>query len=188
MLELGYITHSINVIFQWQNIILMAAGVSLGIVVGALPGLTATMAVAVMLPFTFKMPADSGMLFLLGVYAGGIYGGSISAILVGVPGTPASAATVLDGYPLARQGKAYEALSMALWASVIGGVISGFILLAVAPVIAAFALRFGPSGDLCLGCFRSDGVRSWSGEQKSGEGAHGGSPRSYSFYHWSRSA
>ena len=153
MLELGYITHSINVIFQWQNIILMAAGVSLGIVVGALPGLTATMAVAVMLPFTFKMPADSGMLFLLGVYAGGIYGGSISAILVGVPGTPASAATVLDGYPLARQGKAYEALSMALWASVIGGVISGFILLAVAPVIAAFALRFGPPEIFALAVF-----------------------------------
>lgn len=140
-------------IFQVQYIIAMTAGVILGIIVGALPGLTVTMAVALLVPFTFGVDPVTGISFLLGVYVGGIYGGSISAIMIRTPGTPAAAATVLDGYPLMKQGKAIKALKMALVASFIGGIISAMTLILVAPQLAKIALEFGPPEYFSLALF-----------------------------------
>jgi putative tricarboxylic transport membrane protein len=89
---------------QWGSIISLATGIIIGVIAGAIPGMSATMAVALSLPFTFSLPPIYGILFLLGVYKGGIFGGSIPAILIKTPGTPASSATVLDGYPMALLG------------------------------------------------------------------------------------
>lgn len=115
----------------------------LGIVVGALPGLTATMGVALLTTLTFSMPAESAILALICMYVGAIYGGSRSAILLNIPGTPASAATALDGYPLAKAGKAGQAMALATSGSAFGTMV-GLILLAVsAPLLAELALNFG---------------------------------------------
>jgi len=104
-------------------------GIVVGVIGGAIPGLSATMAVALTLPFTFPMQPINGILLLLGVYKGGIFGGSIPAILIKTPGTPASSATILDGYPLAEKGQAGKALGMALWASCTADVVSNLSLI-----------------------------------------------------------
>ncbi|MET3699433.1 putative tricarboxylic transport membrane protein [Bacillus oleivorans] len=126
------------------NILFMFAGVMAGIIVGALPGLTATMALALLLPFTWTMEPETSLITLGGLYIGGIYGGSISAILVNTPGTPSAIATTFDGYQLTKQGKASYALAAAAVSSGIGGVIGGFALLFLTPVLASLALKFGP--------------------------------------------
>ncbi|MBO8173114.1 MAG: tripartite tricarboxylate transporter permease [Bacillaceae bacterium] len=126
------------------HILFMVLGVMGGIVVGALPGLTATMALALLLPFTFSMNAESALITLGGLYIGGIYGGCISAILINTPGTPSSIATTFDGYPLTRQGKPDQALVTAAISSGIGGLLGGFALLYLTPLLAEWALRFGP--------------------------------------------
>lgn len=136
-----------------DNFIAMNVGLCAGIIMGALPGLTATMGVAVLLPLTYGMDPTAGILLLLGVYCGGTYGGSITAILIRTPGTPASAATVLDGHPLAQSGQGGRALDMAIKASTIGGIISAFMLLFLAPQIANFALKFGPAEKFTLALF-----------------------------------
>ncbi|WP_102348779.1 tripartite tricarboxylate transporter permease [Bacillus sp. Marseille-P3661] len=137
----------------WQNLIFMLIGVLVGMVVGGLPGLSVTLAVALMLPYTFGLPPETGILMLIGVYCAGTYGGSIGAVLLSTPGTPASAATAADGFALAKKGKASQALNMSLYASVAGGLISGIILLFAAPQIAEFALRFGPPEYFALAFF-----------------------------------
>jgi putative tricarboxylic transport membrane protein len=119
-------------------------GVVIGTIAGAIPGLSATMAVALTLPFTFSMQPIIAILLLLGVYKGGIFGGSIPAILIKTPGTPASSATVLDGYPMAEKGKAGKALGMALWSSCTADLISNLSLILFAGWLASFALSFGP--------------------------------------------
>lgn len=121
---------------------LMIVGLVGGILAGALPGITATMSVATLLPFTFALPPAEGLLLLASVYFGAIYGGSISAILLGIPGTPAAAATVLDGHAMARAGKASKALAIAALASGIGGLVSVLALVTVAPLLARVALQF----------------------------------------------
>ncbi|MBW1994276.1 MAG: tripartite tricarboxylate transporter permease, partial [Deltaproteobacteria bacterium] len=127
-----------------QNFVAIFAGVAVGIITGAIPGMTGTMGVALALPFTFYMDPITGILFLVGLYKGAIYGGSITAILIKTPGTPAASCTVLDGYPMAQKGKAGKALNMALYASVFADFISNMSLILFAAPIAAFALRFGP--------------------------------------------
>lgn len=119
------------------------AGLVAGIVVGALPGLTATMAVAVLAPFTFFMEALIGLPFLLGVYKGAIYAGSIPAILINTPGTAAAAATALDGNAMARKGQAKLALQVSLVASVIADLLATIVLILVAAPLASIAIRFG---------------------------------------------
>lgn len=119
-------------------------GVLLGIVFGILPGLTATMGVALLIPVTFGMPYDIAFSALLGMYVGAIYAGSITAILISTPGTPAAAATLLEGPALASRGLAKEALKVTAKASFFGGVFSCICLLLLAPVLAKFALKFGP--------------------------------------------
>ena len=135
------------------NMLIMLLGIITGIIVGALPGLTATMAVALITPLTFGMNKMPAMLLLLGVYCAGIYGGSITAILIHTPGTPSSAATVIDGYPMVQQGKARKALEASIWASSLAGFISAAALTFIAPQLARFALRFGPPEYFALAVF-----------------------------------
>lgn len=125
-------------------LILTVLGILLGVVIGAMPGLSATVGIAVFLPFTFTLDPLPGLVLLLGIYNGACYAGSIPAILLRTPGTPASAATVLDGYPLSRKGKAGQALSVSLVASVVGGLVGTVLLIVSAPTVAEFALQFGP--------------------------------------------
>lgn len=99
----------------WLNLLAMVGGVTLGIVIGCLPGLSAAMGVALMLPLTFTMPTDTGLIVLGAIYCGAIFGGSISAILIHTPGTPASAATAIEGYQMTLNGQAGKALATACW-------------------------------------------------------------------------
>ena len=115
----------------------------LGIMVGALPGLTATLGVALLTTLTFKMAAGDAILILICMYVGAIYGGSRSAILLNIPGTPANAATTLDGFPLAKRGEAGRAMGVATTGSFLGTLIGVFFLATIAPVLAEFALKFG---------------------------------------------
>ena len=128
----------------FDNVLALFAGVLIGTIVGAIPGMTPTTGVALTLPFTFFMNPITGILLLLGVYKGGNYGGSIPAILINTPGTPAASCTVLDGGPLAKQGKANKALHMALYSSCVADLISNVALIFFAGFIASFALKFGP--------------------------------------------
>lgn len=122
----------------------IVAGALIGIVFGSIPGLTYSMALALVLPltFTFEMPAAIGM--LLGTYIGGMTGGSVSAILLGIPGTPSAAATVLDGYAMTRQGRAGLALGAAVFASAFGGLFSLIVMIVSVDLVARMAIRFGP--------------------------------------------
>lgn len=139
--------------FTVKNLLAVSGGLFIGIVIGAIPGLNVPMAVALLLPFTFYMEPVAGLSMLIGVYKGGTYGGSISAILINTPGAPAAAATVLDGYPLARQGKAGKALRASIYGSVIGEFISDVILITIAAQIATVALKFGPNEKFSLVVF-----------------------------------
>ena len=142
----------------------LAFGVAGGIAIGSLPGLTATMGVAVLLPITFGMSSSVGMAVLIGVYVGAIYGGSISAILLKTPGTPAAAATVLDGHELANQGLAAKALSISTIASFTGGMISTIILVTVSPWLASMALKFSAPEYFMLAVFGLSIIGSISGK------------------------
>jgi putative tricarboxylic transport membrane protein len=127
-----------------SNILAILIGTVIGLLIGALPGLSATMAIAILVPITFAFPPETGISMLAALYLSAMYGGSISAILIRTPGTPAAAASVLDGYPMAQQGKAGRALSISLGASFLGGLISSLCLLTVAPILGKVALEFGP--------------------------------------------
>lgn len=133
-----------QLIFTVEGLLVLTVGTMLGIVLGALPGIGSTVAVAMILPFTLTMGQAPAILLLLAIYAGSVYGGSISAILINTPGTPQSAATCLDGYPMAQRGEAGKALGWSTIASVVGGLVSAVVLLFAAPQLAAFALNFGP--------------------------------------------
>ena len=131
----------------------MLIGVVAGICIGALPGLTATMGVALLLPMTFGMDAAQGILMLLGIYVGAIYGGSISAVLLHTPGTPASAATAIEGYKLSQRGEAGRALGVATLGSYIGGVVSVLCLVLISPQLAKLALKFSSAEFFLLAVF-----------------------------------
>ena len=134
----------LNIIWTWEHLLAIVVGSTLGLIVGTIPGLTATMAVALILPLTFDMDFVTSIMLLVGAYKGGIFGGSITAILLNTPGTPASAATVLDGYTLTKQGKGVKALKMAKYSSCLADLGSDLVLIAVAAPLASVALRFGP--------------------------------------------
>lgn len=127
-----------------ELLILLPLAVLGGMVIGAIPGLTSTMAVGVLLPFTLFLDPLTGVLVLVGIGKGSLFGGSISAILMNVPGTPAAACTVIDGYPLAQKGQAGRAIETALWASFIGDLMSVVALVLLAGWLASFGLQFGP--------------------------------------------
>jgi putative tricarboxylic transport membrane protein len=149
----------------WQNIMVVGLGVVVGTFVGAIPGMTTAMAVALTLPFTFTMPPVTGILLLLGVYKGGIYGGSITAILINAPGTPAASCTVLDGYPMAKRGEARRALDIALYASVVADFISNIALILFAGMLASLALAFGSPEVFTLILFSLTIIAGVSGDQ-----------------------
>jgi putative tricarboxylic transport membrane protein len=140
-------------VLSFQNFLFMNIGIAIGIIFGALPGLSGGIAIVLFLPFTFYLDPMVSISWLLGMYCGGTYGGSITAILIKTPGTAASAATVEDGYALAQQGKPGKALSMALVASVIGGIFSTFMLIFIAPLLSKMALKFGPAEYFSLAFF-----------------------------------
>ena len=135
------------------NFIFVFIGVVAGIIVGALPGLTATMGVALLIPFTFGLEPIQGLVMLIGLFTGGIYGACISSILLGIPGTPAGAATLLDGYTMNKQGKAGKAMGMAVIASWFGGTIGALVMTFASPQIAKVGLKFGPPEFFSLAFF-----------------------------------
>jgi len=142
MLEMFYVGFS--QILALKPLILIFLGVGVGIVFGAIPGLTATMAVALFLPLTFGMHPVDGMALLIGLYIGGVSGGLISAILINIPGTPSSIATTFDGHPMAEKGEAGKALGAGIFYSFLGGWFSFLVLFFIAPPLADVALKFGP--------------------------------------------
>ncbi|PMR72097.1 tripartite tricarboxylate transporter permease [Billgrantia endophytica] len=143
----------LHIFLSLDNFLAIAVGVVIGVVVGSIPGLTATMAVALALPFTFSMQPVAAILLLVGIYKGGMYGGSITAILIRTPGSPANACTLLDGYPMAQQGHAKKALKMSLYSSCIADFISNIALIFFAAYLAKLALSFGAPEFFWLICF-----------------------------------
>ncbi|MGB9700794.1 MAG: tripartite tricarboxylate transporter permease [Thermodesulfobacteriota bacterium] len=151
-------------IFQPYPLIFLFFGTIAGIVVGCIPGFTITMGAALLLPLTFGMKSMEGLAAMIGVLVGGLAGGQISGILIGIPGTPSSVATVFDGYPMAKKGEAGNALCLGVWASFFGGIISAFLLLFFAPPLASIALKFGPWEFFSLVAFGLTIIASLSGE------------------------
>ena len=145
------IFQGLGAVLQFENLAVMAIGLVVGIVIGAIPGLNVPLAVAISLPITFHLQPLAGISMLIGIYKGGTYGGSISAILINVPGTPAAGATAIDGYALTKQGKAGKALKLSLYASVLGGLASDLALILLAVPVAALALKIGPAENFALG-------------------------------------
>ncbi|HEX6922206.1 MAG TPA: tripartite tricarboxylate transporter permease [Bacillales bacterium] len=135
---------SLEAILNFQTLIILLIGVIAGIVVGSIPGFTITMGVALTLPFSFGMEPLNGIALMMGVMVGGSSGGLIPAVLLGIPGTPSAMATTFDGYPMARNGQPGRALAIGLGASVFGSLLSGIILVFLAPVLAEMATEFGP--------------------------------------------
>ncbi|MCP4694146.1 MAG: tripartite tricarboxylate transporter permease, partial [Desulfobacterales bacterium] len=130
-------------VFQLQNIFATMSGVIFGLFIGSTPGLTISLGMVLLLPITFGLPPVTAVCLLLGLYASGMTGGSISAILLNIPGTPSAAATAIDGYKLAKKGRAGEVLGTAVLSSFFGGVFGLVCLTLASPVIAEFALKFG---------------------------------------------
>jgi putative tricarboxylic transport membrane protein len=134
----------LNIVFSLGGLAAMVFGVAVGISVGAMPGLSAAMGVALLIPVTFSMDSSIGLILLGSVYIGAIYGGSISAILISVPGTPASIATSFDGFKMTKNGEADKALKVSISSSFVGGVVGALALIFMAPPLAKIALSFGP--------------------------------------------
>lgn len=141
----GSLVDALPGVLSWMNLAAVVIGVIAGICVGALPGLSATMAISVLIPFTFGMDPLVALGMMAGIYNGAMYGGSIPAILLRIPGTPAAVATSFDGYPMAQQGKGGYALQVAVVSSAIGGVASALVLMLLAPPLARVTLLFGPA-------------------------------------------
>lgn len=140
---LQYIIPATGLLFTLQNILWINLGVFVGAVFAAIPGLSVILCVILFLPLTYTMTAIPGMMFLLGIYCAGSYGGSVSAILLNTPGTPHAAATMLDGHPLSKQGRTKVALKIALYASTFGGIFSAFLLLFLGPQVARISAQLG---------------------------------------------
>ena len=140
---LQYIVPATGLLFTLENILWINLGVFIGSVFAAIPGLSVILCVILFLPVTYSMTAIPGMMFLLGIYCAGGYGGSVSAILINTPGTPHAAATMLDGHPLSEKGRTKAALKIALYASTFGGVFSALMLLFLGPQVARVAAQLG---------------------------------------------
>lgn len=164
---LDQLAEAFYLFLSFDNVAAVFIGVFIGTFVGAIPGMTTPMGVALVLPFTFTMQPVTGILLLLGVYKGGLYGGSITAILIKAPGTPAASCTVLDGYPMAQRGEARRALDMALYASCFADFISNLSLILFTGFLASFALRFGPPEFFTLIVFSLTIIAGVSGDKLS---------------------
>lgn len=131
-------------VFALKALILMTVGVMAGLIAGAIPGFTITMAVVLTLPFTFGMAPIEGLSTMIGVYVGALTGGLFACALIGIPGTPSAVATTFDAFPMARKGRPGLALGIGIWASFFAGIISGVLLAVLAPTLAVIGLEFGP--------------------------------------------
>ena len=148
--EINSLIGGFGVALSWYNLFLMVVGILLGVIIGVLPGLGGANGVAILLPLTFPMAqvpggATSAIILLSCIYWGALFGGAITSILFNIPGEPWSVATTFDGHPMARQGKADEALTAAFTSSFVGALVAVIVITFLAPVIARFALRFGPA-------------------------------------------
>ena len=153
-MDFGLLFQSYGAVLLNPQVILMTLlGACGGVLLGAIPGMTATMGVALLIPFSFGMDLIPSIGLLLGIYCGGMYGGSISAILIHAPGTPSAAATLLDGYPMCQKGQAGKALSVAMFSSFCGGVIGALVMTFLSPLIADMAMNFGPGEMFMLALF-----------------------------------
>lgn len=153
-------------IFTINNVLMMFIGVAAGIIIGVLPGLGTNFAITVLLTMTFGMNEYAGIYLLLGAYCGAMYGGSITAILINTPGTTGAVPTTFDGYPLAQQGRAGDALNTALYASVVGGIISALSLMFFAPQLAKVVLLIASPEYFCLCIFGVCAAISIAGDNK----------------------
>lgn len=140
-------------VFQPLTFAMMLLGTVGGVVIGALPGMTASMGIILLLPITYYLDPATALVMLAAEYCGAMYGGSISAILLNTPGTPSASATVLDGFPLTQQGRAGKALSMAILGSFTGGLVSALCLVLIAPQLAKIALKFQAADYFSLSIF-----------------------------------
>lgn len=164
-MDFGLLLSSYGSVFTSLQVLLMTfVGALGGILLGAIPGMTATMGVALLVPFSFGMDLIPAIGLLLGIYCGGMYGGSISAILIHAPGTPSAAATVLDGYPMTKKGEAGRALSVAMFSSFCGGIIGALVMTFLSPLIADMAMNFGPGEMFMLAIFGLSVIISISGK------------------------
>lgn len=143
----------ISGVFTPFNLLVCAGGLIIGIIFGALPGFSATMGCAVMVPFSYALQPEAALLMLSGVYCGGVYGGSIPAILLGIPGTPASAPTAFEGRAMTARGEAGASLALCTFASSFGGFVSSLALIFMTPLLAAIALRVGPPEQAMIAVF-----------------------------------
>ena len=144
MEDLGALLHGFAVALSWYNVGMMAIGIVLGIVIGVLPGLGGPNGVAILLPLTFTMQPTSAIIMLSCIYWGTLFAGAITSVLFNIPGETHSVATTFDGYPLAQQGRAGEALTASFTGSFIGAFVAVLLITFLAPLVAGFALKFGP--------------------------------------------
>lgn len=142
---LDLLVSGFQIIFQPITFLFLLGGTCLGVIFGAMPGVSASMAVALALPFAYAMKPVVAIAFLVSVYCSAITGGGITAILFRIPGTPSNAPTTFDGYPMAQRGEAGKALGISLAASAFGGMVAAFAMALVSPQLSAVALEFGPS-------------------------------------------
>src|SRR5438105_6887215 len=140
----GLLVYGFSVLLTWKILALMMVGLVLGIFVGVLPGLGGPNGVAILLPLTFTMDPTSAIVMLSCIYWGALFGGAITSILFNIPGEAWSVATTFDGYPMAQQGQAAEALTAAFTSSFIGSLVAVMLITFLGPGIATFALNFGP--------------------------------------------
>src|SRR3979409_1885422 len=145
MEEIANLFHGFSVSLQPFNIMVMIVGVVLGVIIGVLPGLGGANGVAILLPLTFSMSPTSAIIMLSCIYWGALFGGAITSVLFNIPGEPWSVATTFDGHPMAQQGRAGEALTAAFTSSFVGALFAVIMITLVAPLVAAFALKFGPA-------------------------------------------
>jgi len=158
------VVQAFDLIFQVKLIALITVGTLAGIVAGAIPGFTITMAIVLTLPFTFGMSPVEGLSTMLGVFVGGFSGGLISGTLLGIPGTPSSVATTFDGFPMARRGQPGLALGVGVWSSFFGGLVGAMLLMTFAPPLALIGLWFGPWEYFSLIVFALTIIASLSGD------------------------
>src|ERR1700757_3858323 len=144
MEEIFNLFHGFAVVLQPFNLLVMVLGIMLGVMIGVLPGLGGANGVAILLPLTFSMSPTSAIIMLSCIYWGALFGGAITSILCNIPGEPWSVATTFDGYPMAQQGRAGEALTAAFTSSFVGALFAVLLITFLAPLVARFALRFGP--------------------------------------------
>ncbi|PWB64039.1 MAG: tricarboxylate transporter [Bradyrhizobiaceae bacterium] len=145
MEEIANLFHGFAVVLQPFNILVMVVGILLGVIIGVLPGLGGANGVAILLPLTFSMSPTSAIIMLSCIYWGALFGGAITSILFNIPGEPWSVATTFDGHPMAQQGRAGEALTAAFTSSFVGALFAVVMITLVAPLVARFALQFGPA-------------------------------------------